>query len=157
MWILNNNCSKLLHQIERLVTRDETPSNVKDITKVIPKDSLQMLLIVDDLPNVWGVCQPMVVNILPYTAFKWESEADKKTSSENPIDNHEETTDNTLSLPMHSSPADPLPTATQTKTPSQQIRLINPSDCNLYFLAPFLNELHSLFFDLKGCSTKAVD
>lgn len=231
-----------------MLTRDETESNVKEIGKVLPKDSVDMLLIVDDLPAVWGVYQGLVANVVPYHAFEWaqsfEKEAiensnghvlgiedkvlslkegcgedyervDSKTGLEENnkgelrVRNDEEKvgtdagektilkdqkrkqsnetaekitykdsnlesnfkntandsptvspTDQTCLL-VNSSNASSRPNHSfhnsfQFATSLPKLKLINQNDCYLLYLGPFLNQIHSIYFELNNYCTKRV-
>lgn len=129
------------------MTRNETDSNVKQIEKVLPEKHTNMLLIVDDLPQVWDKYASQTVNVLPFHFWKdVAGPVEGRVPAQTPSREGEksESCEEDGEAPLQSPPISPTVTWT------------NENDCYLFFLGPVLNTLHQIFYQFETISTKQV-
>lgn len=150
-----------------MMTRDETDSNIKQIEKVIPENHTHLLLIIDDIPDVWGKYENQVVNVYAYHFWKTV----KVDVPNPPVQNGEQKSEEEGNASNNSG--DPQPKEQQIideesdthSVSSKEIEIVpkrseiqteNQDDCYLRFLAMVLETIHQVFFELENQSLKTV-
>ena len=133
------------------MTRNETDSNVKQIEKVLPEKHTNMLLIVDDLPQVWDKYANQTVNVLPF--HFWRNSSEISVGQAVLANGEKEGTKVT------EKEAEKVEGKAPIKRKEQLEPLVtwkNENDCYLYFLGPVLTTIHQIFYKFETISTKQV-
>lgn len=106
-----------------MITRDESSKDIKEVDKILPKQFVDILVIVDDLATVWGSYYTHLVGIVPFYFFKDAiiDKLRKETKKEN-----------------------------GDSTEDQSIQKVFSSDCFLKLLPAFLQRIHKIYF--RGAS-----
>ena len=122
-----------------MITRDESGKEIKEVEKILPKHSVDILVIVDDLATVWGPFYTHVIGIVPYYFFKdaniLKYQQDAKSKEHQPTEKPINDSDNN-----------------NGKAPNEEkpIETVEAYDCFLKFLPSFLQRLHSTYFSIGG-------
>ena len=102
-----------------MITRDESSKDIKEVDKILPKQFVDILVIVDDLATVWGSYYTHLVGIVPFYYFK--DAVMEKLRKEGKEENRD--------LPGEES-----------------IQKVFSADCFLKFLPVFLQRIHRIYF-----------
>lgn len=105
---------------EKLISRNESIKNVKELDKVISKQCKSMTVIIDDTVEVWKEYPLNLINVKKFLYFKDGEHGGERTQSDS-----------------------------ANNSPYYDILQTNP-DLYLYFLCIRLKVLHSVFFFFDG-------
>jgi TFIIF-interacting CTD phosphatase-like protein len=105
---------------EKLISRNESIKNVKELDKVISKQCKSMTVIIDDTAEVWKEYPLNLIHVKKFLYFKDGEHGGQRTQSE-----------------------------TDSSGPYYDILQTNP-DLYLYFLSIRLKVLHAAFFFFEG-------
>lgn len=126
---------KLLNR-KRLITRDESKLEIKELDKILPAEYNDLLVIVDDTKVVWRNHKHNLVVILPFYFFKDDKNTSKVLSSE--VDKKVEN-DVKKEVPLEAAEL-----------------FINQNDCYLHFLARHLRLINKVYYNYQGRLTTPV-
>lgn len=126
---------KLLSR-KRLITRDESKLEIKELDKILPVEYNDILVIVDDTKIVWKNHKKNLVMILPYFFFKEDERLNKKILKEveNKVDQDYD----------------------QGEKLAINDIFINRNDCYLHFLGRHLKLINKIYYQYDGILTTAV-
>jgi hypothetical protein len=114
-----------------MITRDESGKEIKEVEKILPKHSSDILVIVDDLAAVWGPFYTHVVGIVPFYFFKDANILKYEQARKEKCEDFEPTAVKSVEVLVDEKP----------------IVTVEVHDCFLKFLPAFLQRLHSLYFN----------
>lgn len=124
---------KLLNR-KRLITRDESKLDIKELDKILPAEFNDLLVIVDDTASVWVKHKSNLIMILPYFFFRNDERLNRKVFTE---PNNEIEKDNNALI-------------------SEDELFINKNDCYLHFLARHLRLINRIYYQFDGKLATAV-